>query len=156
MDGQLVDRHDGMADATGAAEGLRFVLLLALRHLFPYEQVRIEYSVGYGVFVRMPGRVLHRQEIVKIENEMRRLVSLDLPFEKKRWSRDDAIDYFAEEQQPDKVELLERRPLPTFTMYAVDGMWEYFYGAMAPSTGAVPVFTLFELRGGFVLQLPAA
>ena len=135
---------------------LRFVMLLALRHLFPYEQVRIEYSVGYGVFVRMPGRVLHRQEIVKIENEMRRLIALDLPFEKKQWQKEDAIDYFAEEQQPDKVELLERRPLPTFNMYAVDGMWEYFYGAMAPSTGAVPVFTLFELRGGFVLQLPAA
>ena len=135
---------------------LRFVMLLALRHLFPYEQVRIEYSVGYGVFVRMPGRVLHRQEIVKIENEMRRLIALDLPYEKKQWQKEDAIDYFAEEQQPDKVELLERRPLPTFNMYAVDGMWEYFYGAMAPSTGAVPVFTLFELRGGFVLQLPAA
>ena len=135
---------------------LRFVMLLALKHLFPYEQVRIEYSVGYGVFVRMPGRMLHRQDIVKIENEMRRIVSLDLPFEKRLWAKEDAIDYFAEEQQPDKVELLERRPLPTFTMYAVDGMWEYFYGAMAPSTGAVSVFTLFELRGGFVLQLPAA
>ncbi|MBR2823068.1 MAG: nucleoside kinase [Clostridia bacterium] len=135
---------------------LRFVMLLALKHLFPYEQVRIEYSVGYGVFVRMPGRVLHRQEIVKIENEMRRLIDLDLPYEKKQWKKEDAIDYFAEEQQPDKVELLERRPLPTFNMYAVDGMWEYFYGAMAPSTGAVKVFTLFELRGGFVLQLPAA
>ena len=135
---------------------LRFVMLLALRHLFPYEQVRIEYSVGYGVFVRMPGRVLHRQEIVRIENEMRRLISLDLPYERKEWKREDAIDYFAEDQQPDKVELLERRTRPTFTMYAVDGMWEYFYGAMAPSTGFVPVFTLFELRGGFVLQLPAA
>ena len=135
---------------------LRFVLLLALKHLFPYEQVRIEYSVGYGVFVRMPGRMLHRQDIVKIENEMRRLIALNLPFEKKEWSREDAIDYFADEQQPDKVELLERRPRPTFTMYAIDGMWEYFYGAMAPSTGYVSVFTLFELRGGFVLQLPAA
>ncbi len=135
---------------------LRFVMLLALRHLFPYEQVRIEYSVGYGVFVRMPGRVLHRQEIVKIENEMRRLIALDLPYVKKQWAKEDAIDYFAEEQMPDKVELLERRPLSTFNMYSVDGMWEYFYGAMAPSTGAVPVFTLFELRGGFVLQLPAA
>ena len=134
---------------------LRFVMLLALKHLYPYEQVRIEYSVGYGVFVRLPGRPLHRQDIVKIENEMRRLVELDLPFKKKRWTREDAIDYFAEEQQPDKVELLERRPLPYFTMYSVDGMWEYFYGVMAPSTGAVPVFTLFELRGGFVLQLPA-
>ena len=134
---------------------LRFVMLLALKHLFPFEQVRIEYSVGYGVFVRLPGRNLHRSDIVRIENEMRRLIELDLPFEKKQWTREDAIDYFMEEQQPDKAELLERRPSPWFTMYAVDGMWEYFYGIMAPSTGYVPVFTLFELRGGFVLQLPA-
>ena len=134
---------------------LRFVMLLALKHLFPFEQVRIEYSVGYGVFVRLPGRTLHRQDIVKIENEMRRIIELDLAFEKKVWSREDAIDYFTDEQQPDKVELLERRPSPTFTMYAIDGMWEYFYGAMTPSTGYVRVFTLFELRGGFVLQLPA-
>ena len=86
---------------------------------------------------------------------MRRIISQDLPFEKKRWTLEEAIDYFAEEQQPDKVELLERRRLPYFTMYSIDGMWEYFYGAMTPSTGYVKVFTLFELRGGFVLQLPA-
>ncbi len=134
---------------------LRFVMLLALKHLFPYEQVRIEYSVGYGVFVRLPGRTLHRQDIVRIENEMRRLTQLDLPFEKKRWTREEAMDYFTEEQQPDKVELLERRTVPYFDMYTVDGMSEYFYGAMTPSTGFVRVFTVFELRGGFVLQLPA-
>ncbi len=134
---------------------LRFVMLLALKHLFPYQQVRIEYSVGYGVFVRLPGRDLHRQDIVRLENEMRRLVEADLPFEKKRWTREDAMDYFTEEQQPDKVDLLTRRPVPYFDMYSVDGMWEYFYGAMTVSTGCVPVFTLFELRGGFVLQLPA-
>ena len=59
---------------------LRFVMLLALRHLYPYQQVRIEYSVGYGVFVRLPGVELHRQDIVRLENEMRRLVELDLAF----------------------------------------------------------------------------
>ena len=134
---------------------LRFVMLLALRHLYPYQQVRIEYSVGYGVFVRLPGIELHRQDIVKIENEMHRIVDLDLVFTRKQWTREDAIRYFNEEKQPDKVELLTRRPVPTFTMYSIDGMWEYFYGAMTVSTGYVPVFTLFELRGGFVLQLPA-
>ena len=134
---------------------LRFVMLLALRHLFPYQRVRIEYSVGYGVFVRLPGLELHRQDIVRLENEMRRLVELDLVFIRKQWSREDAIRYFEEEHQPDKVELLTRRPVPTITMYSIDGMWEYFYGAMTVSTGYVPVFTLFELRGGFVLQLPA-
>ncbi len=134
---------------------LRFVMLLALRHLYPYQQVRIEYSVGYGVFVRLPGIELHRQDIVRLENEMRRIVDLDLVFIRKVWSREDAIRYFEEERQPDKVELLRRRPVPTITMYSIDGMWEYFYGAMTVSTGYVPVFTLFELRGGFVLQLPA-
>ena len=134
---------------------LRFVMLLALRHLYPYQQVRIEYSVGYGVFVRLPGIELHRQDIVRIENEMRRIVELDLVFTRKQWSKEDAIRYFEEERQPDKVALLRHRPVPYFTMYSIDGMWEYFYGAMTVSTGYVPVFTLFELRGGFVLQLPA-
>ncbi len=134
---------------------LRFVMLLALRHLYPYQRVRIEYSVGYGVFVRLPGMELHRQDIVRLENEMRRLVDLDLKFEKKQWTREDAIAYFEEEGQPDKVELLRHRPVPYFNMYSIDGMWEYFYGAMTVSTGYVKVFTLFELRGGFVLQLPA-
>ena len=134
---------------------LRFVMLLALRHLYPYQQVRIEYSVGYGVFVRLPGLDLHRQDIVRIENEMRRLADLDLKFEKKQWTREDAIAYFEELGQQDKVELLRRRPVPYFNMYSIDGMWEYFYGAMTVSTGYVRVFTLFELRGGFVLQLPA-
>jgi len=134
---------------------LRFVMLLALRHLYPYQQVRIEYSVGYGVFVRLPGLDLHRQDIVRIENEMRRLADLDLKFEKKQWTREDAIAYFEELGQQDKVELLRRRPVPYFNMYSIDGMWEYFYGAMTVSTGYVKVFTLFELRGGFVLQLPA-
>ncbi len=134
---------------------LRFVMLLALRHLYPYQQVRIEYSVGYGVFVRLPGIDLHRQDIVRLENEMHRIVDLDLVFTRRQWSREDAIRYFEEERQQDKVELLRRRPVPTITMYSIDGMWEYFYGAMTVSTGYVPVFTLFELRGGFVLQLPA-
>ena len=134
---------------------LRFVMLLALHHLYPFQQVRIEYSVGYGVFVRLPGLELHRQDIVRIENEMRRIADLDLVFQKKRWTREDAIKYFEEAKQPDKVELLRRRPVPYFNMYSIDGMWEYFYGAMTVSTGYVKVFTIFELRGGFVLQLPA-
>ena len=134
---------------------LRFVMLLALRHLYPYQRVRIEYSVGYGVFVRLPGIELHRQDVVRIENEMRRIAELDLVFEKKRWTQEEAIRYFEEEQMPDKVNLLKHRTVPYFNMYCIDGMWEYFYGAMTVSTGYVKVFTMFELRGGFVLQLPA-
>lgn len=33
---------------------LRMMMLLAVRRLYPGEQVRIEYSAGHGVFVRLP------------------------------------------------------------------------------------------------------
>lgn len=36
---------------------LRMVMLTAARRLWPEQRVRIEYSSGYGVYVRMPGRI---------------------------------------------------------------------------------------------------
>lgn len=42
-------------------------------------------------------------------------------------------------------------------MYGLDGMWEYFYGAMATRTGMTQVFELTWLPDrGIVLRLPAA
>lgn len=133
---------------------LRFVMLLALKHLYPGARVRIEYSVGYGVFVRLPNIRLNRLDIIRIEKEIRQLTEADLPFTRKVFSREQAIRYFDGEGQPDKVELFEHRNASTITMYGLEDMWEYFYGAMTVSTGYVRVFSVFEHRDGFVLQLP--
>ena len=135
---------------------LRFVLLMALREMYPGQQVRIEYSVGYGVFVRLPGATMDEDDLTRLETIMRRLIDADLPFEKKTWRLEAAIRYFEEDGQPDKVALLECRPYDYFKMYHCNGMWEYFYGAMAPSTGYVPVFGLRPYAGGLVLMLPNA
>ena len=133
---------------------LRFVMLLALRRLYPGQQVRIEFSAGHGVFVRMPGMVLTREDIAAIEGEMRRITSADLPFTSKVWTLENAIRYFESDGQQDKVELLRLRPYNYFKMYCLDGMWEYFYGAMTPSTGFVSVFSVVQHAPGFVLQMP--
>lgn len=135
---------------------LRFVMLLALRRLYPGQQVRIEYSAGHGVFVRLPGRALSDDAVAGVERTMAEIAAQDLPFEKKTWKLEDAIAYFEADGQKDKVELLRCRPFSYFTMYHCGGMWEYFYGAMAPSTGYVKVFALQPHQGGFVLMLPTA
>lgn len=129
---------------------LRFVLLLAFRRLMPGQRVRIEYSVGGGLFLYTPGHELTEADCAAVEAEMRRIVAADLPFDKREWSLDDAIAYFEADGQPDKVELLKRRPVPFFNMYglhpaardaslqggmASDSMWEYFYGAMVRPPG---------------------
>lgn len=135
---------------------LRFVLLLALRQLYPGRQVRIEYSIGHGVFVRLPGIALEEADLAHIDQLMRTIIAADLPFEKKTWALDEAIRYFQAEGQSDKVALLKYRPYDYFTMYHCGDMWEYFYGPMTPSTGYVPVFGLHPYQGGLVLMLPTA
>lgn len=126
---------------------LRFVALLAFRRLMPGQRVRIEYSVGGGVYLHTPGRELTAEDVDAIRAEMQRITEADLPFDKREWSLDDAIAYFEEDGQPDKVELLKRRPVPFINLYECGGMWDYFYGAMAPSTGYVRVFGVQHLPG---------
>ena len=85
---------------------LRFVLLMALRRLYPGQQVHIEYSAGHGVYVRLPGVELPPARLAEIEQVMRELVQADLPFEKKTWQLDDAIraDEIFSTLMGDKVE----------------------------------------------------
>ena len=134
---------------------LRFVLLLAFRRLMPGQRVRIEYSVGGGVYLHTPGRELTAADVAAIETEMRAITEADPPFDKREWSLDDAIAYFEEDGQHDKVALLKRRTVPFFNNYECGGMWEYFYGAMAPSTGYVKVFGVQHLPGRGMALLTA-
>ena len=134
---------------------LRFVLLLALRRLYPGAKVRIEFSAGDGVFVRLPDRgMMTPDEIAALEAEMRAVVADDLPFTKQRWALKDAIAYFERDGQADKVALLSIRPFEYFDMYACGGMWDYFYGAMAASTGVLKHFRVVPADDGFVVQMP--
>ncbi|MBQ4580897.1 MAG: nucleoside kinase [Clostridia bacterium] len=126
---------------------LRFVLLLAFRRVMPGQRVRIEYSVGGGLFLHTPGRELSAADADAIRAEMHRIVDSDLPFDKREWSLDDAIAYFEADGQTDKVALLKRRPVPFFNMYQCGDMHEYFYGAMAPSTGYVRSFGVQHMPG---------
>lgn len=133
---------------------LRMMMLLAVRRLFPGEQVRIEYSAGQGVFVRLPHLTLSPGMVTQLEEEMRRIVQEDLPFQKRCWALEDAVAYFEAEGQRDKVELLRYRPFPYFNMYCLGDMWDYFYGAMVPSTAWLRVFALHYHAPGFVLLMP--
>ena len=134
---------------------LRFVMLLAVRRLLPGAHVRIEHSIGYGVYMRLLERALDQETVAALEEEMRRIVQEDLPFVKETWTRQQAIDYFLQEGHEDKARLLAYRTFDYFNVYLCGGMAEYFYGAMLPSTGYVPVFKLCLNAPGMVLQFPS-
>lgn len=133
---------------------LRFVMLAAIRSLWPGQRVRIEYSAGGGVLIQLPGRPMDPDLLDALRTKMRKLIDADLPFLRAVWTREKASAYFAADGQQDKVDLLRYRRQPFFTVYSCAGMWEYFYGPMVPSTRYVSVFDLSRHEDGFILHLP--
>lgn len=134
---------------------LRFVLLLAVKRVLPGIHLRIEHSIGYGVYMRFLDREADAETVASLQAEMEKIVQEDLPFERQKWSREKAIAYFQQEGEEDKTRLLAYRPYDFFNVYLCGGMAEYFYGAMLPSTRYVPAFHLMPLAPGMVLQMPS-
>ena len=134
---------------------LRFVLLLALHRVLPESDVRIEHSIGYGVYMRLLDRDADQQTVDALQAEMETIVRENLPFVRETWSREKAIEYFLKTGHEDKTRLLAYRPYDYFHMYLCGGIAEYFYGVMLPSTGYVSAFHLRLHGTGMVLQMPA-
>ena len=132
----------------------RYVFLMAAEDVLPGTRVRIEHSAGYGVYADLMGCTLSAALVEKIDARMREIIAADLPFERERWSREEAMAYFEKRGQTDTVRLLNYRPYDTFDVYTCGGRSEYFYGEMLPSTGWVDAFALRLHLPGVVLQLP--
>ncbi|MBR0217282.1 MAG: nucleoside kinase [Clostridia bacterium] len=133
---------------------VRFVMLMAIRDLFPGQRVRIEHSVPGGIFVHLPGKVLTTEDVDRIEARMKDITARDLPFVPSYWPQAQVMSYFADRGETDKLALLSCRKAPVIRMYCCDGYNEYFHGTMAPSTSWTPVFHLILLGAGFVILLP--
>ena len=133
---------------------LRFLLLLAMRTLYPEARVRVENSTQIGVYVSVQGAIMNAESARRIEREMRSLIERDLPYQKTVITRSEAMDYFRKQGEIDKVRLLTHRPFEHFQLYKCGGMLEYFYGEMVPSTGYTPVFAVRFHLPGLELQLP--
>lgn len=132
----------------------RLILLLALRDVCPGATVRIEHSIGAGVYMNVCGVSLTAVLVRQIEKRMHEIAQQDLPIVKSRWTRQQAMEYFRNQGQEDTVRLLAYRPFEHFDVYTCDGLSEYFYGDMAASTGEIRSFALRFYYPGMVLLLP--
>lgn len=135
---------------------LRFVLLMAVQRVLGKDcHVRIEHSIGYGVYLRLMEKETTESMVAALEGEMRKIVAENLPFAREMWTREEAIRYFGEQGLKEKAHLLSFRPYDYFPVYRCGGMAEYFYGVMLPSTGYVSIFRLKYHAPGLILQMPS-
>ncbi len=154
-DARLITYHDEEGRRI-YERSLQFLFLAALRRVAPVARARIEHSYGQGLYIQISGVTVNPALVAAVEGQMRAMVEADLPFESSDVTKAEAKAYFAETGQEDKLRLMKYRNFDNFHFYSLDGMLEYFYGRMTPSTGALKVFGLSFSMPGLVLRLPDA
>ncbi len=139
---------------------LVFLMQKALDSLYDGEwmDVRVVFSVGTGYYCLAPtdkegDRIeVTEQFLSDLKDEMLKLVKKDIPIKKSVFKTRDARNKFREEGLYDKEKLLRYRSSSNINLYELDGIYDYFYGYMVPSTGVLTEFNLLPYEDGFILQ----
>ena len=135
---------------------LRFLVAMAMHNIHPHYEIRFAYNVSRSIFLQIlnPGTSASGIMIKELVAEMNRLVSLDLPLERKIVSKEEAARIFTEDGYQDKVDILKYRPEKTAHIYTCGNYRNYMYNRMVPSTGYINRWVIKYYHPGIIIQYP--
>ena len=134
---------------------LQFIFIKVALDLFKESTITIEHTLSDGVFGELhKEEALNEEDIYVIKAKMKEIIDKDLPINKIKVKREEAIEIFRGYGMEDKISLLKHVDFETVNLYELDGRYDYFYGQMAYSTGVIKAFDLIYYNPGFVIRFP--
>ena len=123
----------------------------AIKRLYPGVKLAIGPSVADGFYYDVDSETpLTAEDLVKIEAEMKKIVKEALPITRFTKSREEAIAYFKEKEEPYKVELIEDLPKDAEISFYQQGEFvDLCAGPHLMSTKPVKAFKLTSLAGAY-------
>lgn len=119
------------------------------------EKIKVQFAIGPGYFCSIKGDVKLDDVFVRRVNErMRELAAAKLPFTKKSYPINEAMEIFRSQNMKDKEKLFRYRRSSYVNIYCLDGYYDYYYGYMLPNTGYVKYFEVLSYEDGLMLLLP--
>ncbi len=135
---------------------LVFVLVRAVRELYPSARVVVQHSLSNGIFVELKdiGQAISPVMAKIISARMQEIIESKEPFEKEIVRKYEAEKLFLDDGQLDKVELLRQRPEEYVAVYSLGWYKDYSHLPVVPHAGLLQPFALKFYLPGFILQMP--
>ena len=126
------------------------IMAQAIKRLYPGVKLAIGPSVADGFYYDVDSETpLTAEDLVKIEAEMKKIVKEALPITRFTKSREEAIAYFKEKEEPYKVELIEDLPEDAEISFYQQGEFVDCAGPHLMSTKPIKAFKLTSLAGAY-------
>lgn len=135
---------------------LSFVLMKAVRDLFPKAKLKIEHSISKGFYCELEKEPkLSVDDVLKIADRMRQIIKSDIKFKREQLPTYEAIEIFEKNGLYEKAKLFKSRPTLYTSVYKLDDQEDYFYGYLVPSTAYLKIFDLIPYYDGMLLRFPS-
>lgn len=127
------------------------IMAQAVKRLYPDARLAIGPAVDDGFYYDFDVETKFTPEdLAKIEAEMKKIVKEDIKLERSYKSRNEAVEFFKEKNEPYKVELAEDIPEgEDISFYTQGEFTDLCAGAHLMSTGAVKAFKLTSATGAY-------
>lgn len=127
------------------------ILAQAVKRLYPEAKLAIGPSIANGFYYDFDvEKPFLPEDLEKIEAEMKKIVKENLPLERFTMTRDEAIEFFKEKDEPYKIELVENLPEgEEISFYRQGEFTDLCAGAHLMTTGAVKAFKLTSATGAY-------
>ncbi len=165
VNGKLVDAYsqiDGNCDLAIVtekdAEGLEIIrhscahlLAHAVKELFPDAQVTIGPVIDDGFYYDFSyKRAFTPEDLIAIEKRMLEISKRDLKIERKVLERSDAIDFFKQQGEYYKAQIIESIPGDEdLSLYSQGNFTDLCRGPHVPTTSKIKVFKLMKVAGAY-------
>lgn len=127
------------------------LLAEALESLYPGVRLGIGPPIENGFYydVDLGDRTIGEEDLKKIEAKMKELAKKKSVFERKEISKDDAVAYYTEKNDPYKLELLEGLNDGDITFYTQGDFTDLCRGPHIPHTGFIKAIKLMSIAGAY-------
>ena len=133
---------------------LKFILYMALTKLYKEAEVDFISTINKDQFFIIRNFDLTQEKIDIIKDKMLEIISKNMPIEKKVVPIEEARILYTDSNDISKLHNLDNKIRSYASMYFCDGLYNYLYGMIAPSTGKIKSFDLVKYKDGAMLVIP--
>ncbi len=134
---------------------LRYIVLKAINEIDKQYKVKMKHSVSRSIFCYVTNASVDYDTFLIILNEkIEEIIQSDLPITRITYDLDKVKSIYTENNDLDKLELLQFRKEQKMRLYECDGYHNYMHAYLAPSTGYIKKFKIIKYGQGFLLMYP--
>ncbi len=139
------------------ARSLKFIMYMAVINVYGKDVVLdFRNKIGRDHLAKVKNLEITEEVIDKIKKEMKAIIDKNIPFKKYKVNYAKAKKIYKKMNDEQKLENLRHKLREEYTLYECDGIYNYFYGTVVPSTGYIKGFDLRMYKDGILLMLPEA